>query len=195
VLAFAFAFEFYSWQVSYRELLLRKDPSESTWDEIIGSKDPTVFTVFMEDSAALAGTILAFLGVFAGQIFHRPFLDPLASILIGLLLTGVAFLLGRESGALLVGERTDRARIGRIRGILCGDPSVDNVGDLLTMQLGPDQVLLNVDIRFRSDLDVRQLESVIDRIERNIRQKEPSAGRIFIEVDSLRGSIYPRLPS
>jgi cation diffusion facilitator family transporter len=195
VLAFAFAFEFYSWQVSYRELLLRKDPSESTWDEIIGSKDPTVFTVFMEDSAALAGTILAFLGVFAGQIFHRPFLDPLASILIGLLLTGVAFLLGRESGALLVGERTDRARIGRIRGILCGDPSVDNVGDLLTMQLGPDQVLLNVDIRFRSDLDVRQLESVIDRIERNIRQKEPSVGRIFIEVDSLRGSIYPRLPS
>ena len=121
VLAIAFASEFYSWRISYRELLSRKDPEESTWDEIIGSKDPTVFTIFLEDSAGMAGTFLAFLGIFLGQIFHRPYFDPLASLLIGLLLTGVAVLLGRESGALLVGERTDRSIIRRLRTIISAD--------------------------------------------------------------------------
>jgi cation diffusion facilitator family transporter len=192
VIAIAFASEFYSWRISYRELLSRKDPDESTWDEIIGSKDPTVFTIFLEDSAGMAGTVLAFLGIFVGQLFHRSYFDPLASILIGLLLTAVAVLLGRESGALLVGERTNRSIIRRMRQIICGDSAVDNVGDLLTMQLGPDQVLVNVDIRFRRGLDVQELELAIDRIEKSIRQKEPTVGRVFIEVDSLRSASESR---
>jgi len=186
VLALAAIFELYSWTISYRELLLRKDPDESTWDEIIGSKDPVIFTVFLEDSAGLAGTVLAFLGIFGAQMLHRWYIDPAASILIGLLLAAVAVLLGRESGALLLGERTNRARIKRVKEILRQDPAVEQVGDLLTMQLGPDQVLLNVDIRFRGGLDVRHLESAIDRIEKQIRDKEPSIERIFIEADSLR---------
>ena len=186
VLALSFAFEFYSWNISYRELLRRKDPDESTWEEIIGSKDPTVFTVFLEDSAGLIGTVLAFLGIFAAHVLHRPYFDPLMSILIGLLLTGVAILLGRESGALLIGERTNRSKINRIRKILGADSDVEQVGNLLTMQLGPNQVLLNVDIKFRRNLDMQQLELAIDRIEKNVRLAEPSIGRIFIGVDSLK---------
>jgi cation diffusion facilitator family transporter len=186
VLALSAAFEGYSWLISYRELQLRKDPDESTWDEIIGSKDPTVFTIFLEDSAALIGIALAFLGIFLGNVLHNPYLDPIASILIGVLLAVVAVFLGRESGALLVGERTSRSTIKRMREIIKADPSVDDVGDLLTMQLGPDQVLLAVDIKFRRGLDVQQLESAIDRIERDIRTAEPSVQRIFIEAESLK---------
>jgi divalent metal cation (Fe/Co/Zn/Cd) transporter len=85
-----------------------------------------------------------------------------------------------------VGERTNRARIRRVKEIILSDPSVDAVGDLLTMQLGPYEVLLTVDIRFHPGLDVRQLESAIDRIEARIREQEPSIKRIFIEADSLR---------
>jgi cation diffusion facilitator family transporter len=186
VLAFAAGFEFYSLRISYRELRLRKDPNESTWDEIIGSKDPTIFTVFLEDSAGLAGTFLAFLGILLGHVSHSPYPDPAASVLIGLLLAAVAILLGRESGALLVGERTNRSRIKRVGEIIRSDPSVEQVGDLLTMQLGPDQVLLTVDIKFRRGLDVQHLESAIDRIESRIRKEEPTIERIFIEVDSLK---------
>jgi cation diffusion facilitator family transporter len=186
VLAAAFALDFYSWRISYKELLSRRDSDESTWQEIIGSKDPTVFTIFLEDSAGMAGTVLAFLGIFVAHMLGHPFFDPLASIFIGVLLAGVAVLLGRESGALLVGERTNRSRIRRIRAIICADDSVDNVGDLLTMQLGPDQVLLNVDIRFNRGLGVQELESAIDRIEASIRQADPTVQRIFIEVDSLQ---------
>jgi len=186
VLALAAAFEFYSWRVSYRELLSQKDPGESIWDEIVGSKDPIVFTVFLEDSAALVGTALAFLGIFLGHMLDKQYLDPIPSILIGFLLTGVALLLGRESGALLVGERTNRARIEQIRRIIQAEPSVERVGDLLTMQLGPDEVLLNVDIRFRRGLDVGELESAIDRLESRIKHEEPTIQRIFIEADSLK---------
>jgi divalent metal cation (Fe/Co/Zn/Cd) transporter len=74
-----------------------------------------------------------------------------------------------------------------VKEILRRDPSVEGVGDLLTMQLGPGQVLLTVDIKFRRGLDVQQLESAIDQLENSIRQEEPTIERIFIEADSLKG--------
>jgi len=185
VLAVAAAFELYSWKVSYRELLARKDPNESAWDEIIGSKDPTVFTVFLEDSAGLVGAFVAFLGIFLGQVFHNPYLDPIASILIGVLLAAVAFLLGRESGALLVGERTNRARIRRVKEIIASDSRVEQVGTVLTMQLAPDQVLLTANIQFRRPLDITQLEASIDRIKAALRKQDPALQQIFIEADHL----------
>ena len=186
VLALTAAFDFYSWRISYQGLVSQKEPHESTWDEIIGSKDPTIFTVFLEDSAGLVGAALAFLGIFLGHTFHNPKFDPIASILIAGVLSAVAVLLGRESGALLVGERTNRARIRQVRDVIQNDPAVERVGDLLTMQLGPEQVLLTVNIRFRRGLDVQQLESAIARLEERIKEKEPTIERMFIEADSLR---------
>ena len=188
VLALAAAFDFYSWRIAYRELRSRKDPDESLWDEIIGGKDPTIFTVFLEDSAGLFGTGLAFLAIFFGHLFKNPYLDPLASIVIGLMLAVIAFFLGRESGALLIGERTNRSRIRRVNEVIQSDPAVERVGDLLTMQLGPEQVLLNVDIQFRKGLDLPQLEAAIDRIEARIREIEPTIQRIFIEAESFKRS-------
>jgi cation diffusion facilitator family transporter len=186
VLGVAAVFEFYSWQMSRGALLSRKDPKESVWNEIIRSKDPTIFTVFLVDSAGLAGAFLAFLGIFLGHVLQNPYLDPIASILIGLLLAALAILLGRESGELLVGERTNRGKVERLRRIIHADSSVQGVGDLLTMQLGPSEVLLAVDIKFRRELNVQQLEAAIDRIESHIRQEEPTVQRIFIEADSLK---------
>jgi cation diffusion facilitator family transporter len=186
VLALAAVFDFYSWRISYRELRARKDPNESTWDEIKGGKDPTVFTVFLEDSAGLLGVLLAFLAIFLGRQFNNPYLDPIASIVIGLVLAVLAVFLGRESGALLVGERTNRARIEHLNEIIRADPAVEQVGDLLTMQLGPEQVLLTVNIQFRRKLTLEQLESAIKRIEARIRREQPSVQRIFIEAESFK---------
>lgn len=192
VLALAAAFDFYSWVISYRELRSRKDPNESMWDEIIGGKDPTVFTVFLEDSAGLLGAFLAFLAIFLGRVFNNPYLDPAASIVIGVVLAGLAVFLGRESGALLVGERTNRARIRRVNEIIRSDPAVEQVGDLLTMQLGPEQVLLTVNIQFRRGLNLEQLEEAIERIEARIRKEEPMIERIFIEAESFKRTTASR---
>jgi divalent metal cation (Fe/Co/Zn/Cd) transporter len=183
VLAGAAAFEAYCWRISYRELHRRRDPAESILDEIIGSKDPTIFTVFLEDSAGLIGTVLAFLGILAATIFKNAYLDPLASILIGLLLACAAILLGRETGALLVGERTTRARIRRMKQIITDDPAVERVGGLLTMQMGPQRALLNVEIRFQRTLNIQQVEAAIARIKNRIMEEEPTMERIFIDPD------------
>ena len=85
----------------------------------------------------------------------NPYLDPAASIVIGPLLAAVAIFRGRESGALLIGEIPNRARIRRVREIITADPAVEKVGELLTMKLGPNQVLLTVNIQFRRDLDLQ----------------------------------------
>jgi divalent metal cation (Fe/Co/Zn/Cd) transporter len=141
--------------------------------------------VFLEDFASLIGILLAFFGILLGQIFNRPYFDPAASILIGILLFGTAALLGRESGALLVGERTRSSTIRKVERILDGEPSIQKVGELLTMQLGPEQVLLTANIRFQRELDVEQLEQVIHEIETRIRSEEPRIGQIFLQPDPL----------
>src|SRR5438132_12303999 len=98
-------------------------------------------------------------------MLHNPSLDPSASILIGILLGAVAVLLGRESAALLVGERTNRARITRLGEIIRTDPAVQKVADLLTMQLGPGQVLLTANIKIRRGTKLQQIEPSINKIE------------------------------
>jgi cation diffusion facilitator family transporter len=181
VLAAAAGFDFCSWRIAYRELRRRKDPGESLFEEIAGSKDPSVFTVFLEDSADLIGTALAFLGIFLGAILHNPYFDALASILIGMLLAAVAVFLGRETGALLIGERTNRARIRTIRKIIGEDPAVEGIGELLTMQLGPQQALLTARIKFRHSLSLGELESKIEGIKKRIQAQDPTVKVIFIE--------------
>jgi cation diffusion facilitator family transporter len=187
VLGVAALLEGYSWWVSRRELVARKKANETIWQCIQRSKDPTVFTVFIEDSAALAGIGLAFLGIALTQLTGSPVFDALGSVAVGLLLAVVAVMLARESHKLLVGERADVDQISRVRKVIAAEPAVERVGDLLTMQLGPEEVLLNVAIKFRRGQNVQDLEATIDNLERRIRAEEPSIKRIFIEAESLRG--------
>jgi cation diffusion facilitator family transporter len=189
VLGASVIFEGYSWNVSRGELNRRRKPGESLWQVILRSKDPTIFTVFLEDSAALIGIAFAFTGILLSHLLHNPYPDPAASVAIGLLLATVAVLLAKESGALLVGESANQRQVNRVKEIIRSQPEVEDVGDLLTMQLGPEQVLLAVDIRFRVGLGVRELELAIDRLEARIREAEPSVQRIFIEAESLKRAV------
>lgn len=181
VLALSAVFDFYSWRISYGEILARKEDDESALDQIVGSKDPTVFTVFLEDSAGLAGVFIAFLGIFIGHAVHNPYFDPAASLLIALLLAAVAIFLGRETGALLAGERTNRSRIKKITEIVSAEPTVERIGELLTMQLGPEEALLTIRVQFRAGIDSRQLEQIIARLKRHIQQQDATITKIFIE--------------
>jgi cation diffusion facilitator family transporter len=187
VLGFAGVFEGYSWMISRRELKERgRRYRQSIWRVIRASKDPTVFTVFLEDSAALIGMAIAFLGIFLSQRFNNPAWDAGASLLIGLVLVGVAFVLANESRELLLGERAHTAQVRKVRSIIQAEPSVIAVGDLFTLQFGPDQILLAASIQFDPNLRVRDLEATIERLERKIQREEPAIKRIFIEAESLR---------
>jgi divalent metal cation (Fe/Co/Zn/Cd) transporter len=150
------------------------------------TKDPTVVTVLLEDSAALLGLLFALVGVLLSQITGSPVFDGIASILIGVTLASVSAFLAFESRSLLIGETADPAVVAGIREIAGKDPEVAIAGQPLTMHFGPHEVLLNLDVRFRPELSSEQVMAAVDRLEQMIRNQYPEIRRIFIEAESLR---------
>lgn len=184
VLGIAAAFEGYSWHVSSKEL--RSQENRSLWQAARASDNPGVLAVFLEDSADLVGISFAFLGIFFGHLLNNRYLDPVASVLIGCLLVAVAALLLMKSSGLLIGEALDRDELEALKGAITREPAVNSVRKILTMQLGPHYVLANIELAFRSELTMSELEPAIRRIEENIRNQNPKVQQIFIEAASLR---------
>jgi cation diffusion facilitator family transporter len=189
VLAVSACFEGYSWNVSRHELNKRRKPGASLWQTVHASKDASVFTVFIEDTAALLGLAIAAAGITLGYLFDSPYFDPAASILIGLLLVGAAFALARETGALLVGEGIGTEATRRVCEILSADPSIQSVGKLLSMQLGPDDVLLTAAVQFRRGMRIDEVEAAIERLERAVAAAYPAIQHIYFESGALRSAL------
>lgn len=187
VLAVSVVFEGFSWRVSQRELERCRRPGESLWQAAQRSMNVPVYTVFIEDSAALIGIALAACGVWLSHHVDNPLFDPAASIAIGLVLIGAAALLVRKSARLLVGESLDAGQIAQLRQIIAADPAVESVHHLLTMQLGPEKVLLTAAVRFHRRLDLDAVEQAIARLEQAIKLHYPSIQQLFLESGALKG--------
>lgn len=184
VLAVAVVFEGYSWNVALQEFLASKNEA-SFWTAIRASKDPTIFTILFEDTAALIGLLIAFLGVLAGHLWGNVYLDGVASVAIGIILCGVALLLAAESKGLLIGEGADAETVASIRQITENDPAVEQVIKVLTLHFGPQEVLLNLEIKFIADLETTELATAVERLERSINSEHQAVKNIFIEAKSL----------
>jgi len=170
-----------------KKFLERKKKGQGLWRALRASKSPAIFVVLAEDSAALAGIAVAFLGVLLGHRLRNPYLDGAASMVIGSILTMVAGFLVYESRDLLVGESADEEVVQSIYEVAEADPAVAGVSRPLTMHFGPEQVLLNLDIEFRPNLSASEVTAAVDRLEQRIRAKRPNIKRIFIEAQSLKG--------
>ena len=184
VLGLAVLFEGYSWNVALQEFLATKKEA-SFWDAIRASKDPTIFTILFEDTAALIGLFVAFIGVLSGHLLGNVYLDGVASIVIGVILCGVALLLAVESKGLLIGEGADAQTVASIRKIIAEDPAVGKVLRVLTLHFGPEEILLNLEIEFVEDLETEKLEIAVERIEASISAQHPEIQNIFIEAKSI----------
>ena len=149
------------------------------------SKDPSLFTVVFEDSAAMLGLAVAFLGIWLGQITGNSLFDGGASIIIGLILAGVAFLLARESKGLLIGEGVEPAQLAHMRELIAAEEAVAAVGEVRTMYLGPMDLLVNLDVAFQQGMPAEEIHTAIGRIEDALKGAYPEVGRVYIEVDSL----------
>ncbi|KOP25912.1 cation transporter [Hapalosiphon sp. MRB220] len=187
VLGVAILFEGFSWTVALREFLPTKG-QQNFWQAIKSSKDPTVFTVLFEDSAAILGLLVALIGIFLGHLFNNIYFDGIASIIIGTILAIVAVLLAIESKGLLVGESANPQTINNIRSLSTTEPGVQKVMRVLTMQLAPKEVLLNLEIQFYQSLTGEEIALTVDKLEAKIRQKHPEIKQIFIEAKSLASS-------
>jgi cation diffusion facilitator family transporter len=170
---------------AYREFR-RVRGSRSNWRTFRGTKDTAILVVLLEDSAALLGLLFALAGIFLSEVTDNPIWDGLASIAIGLLLATVAVLLAIETKALLIGEAASRSdRAGVIAAVLAL-PQVTGVGRLLTMHMGPQQILVNVEVDFGDDLDGMDVEQAIDSVESAIRDALPNADNIFVELETVK---------
>ena len=184
VLGAAALFEGTSLAIATRELLHRSRAA-AFWERFRRSKDPSVFTVVAEDSAAIVGLIFAFLGVFLSHRLILPVLDGVASICIGVLLCSVALLLAYETKGLLVGESAEPEVRERIARVVRADPAVRRADAPLTMHLAPGEVLLNMSVTFDPQLPAAELARSIDRLERKVRQEDPRIARIFFEAAAM----------
>ncbi|MBA2322210.1 MAG: cation diffusion facilitator family transporter [Deltaproteobacteria bacterium] len=189
VLGIAMVFEGIVLVVAVKHFLELKG-TQGVWQSIRTSKDPTTFVVVFEDTAALLGLFVAFAGIFLAHQLDNPYLDGVASIVIGVLLVSVASLLAFESKSLLVGEGVDPEMLESIRAVAEADPAVERIHDPLTMYFGPKMVLLTLQVRFRSEVTAAEAEEAVQRLERAIQHEHPEIRRIFIEASSLgaRGS-------
>lgn len=191
VLGIAFIAESISWIIALRALLAERGEN-SFWHTVVHSKNPTVYTVLAEDSAALTGIVVAFLGIFLENELGVPHADGIASIIIGVVLSAVAVFLIHQSRNLLIGESADSTLIARILQISEAEPGIERVCRPLTMHFGPDQILVNLGVKFRPGLSAEESALVIDRLEAAIQREIPAVQRIFIESESLRDFAKPR---
>lgn len=185
VLSIAMVFEAGAWWVAYREFR-KTQGTQSFLAAVRSSKDPTVFTVLFEDSAAMLGLMVAFIGIALGQALDLPVLDGVASIVIGVILGLTAVLLAYESKGLLIGEGASRAVVGGIRQIVKAKPGIDRINELLTMHMGPQDVLLTLSLEFDDHLDAGQVETAITELETTIKTAYPEVSRVFIEAQSWK---------
>jgi cation diffusion facilitator family transporter len=182
VLALAMVFESFSFSVAWSAFRKYKK-GKGTITAIHHAKDPSLYSVLFEDSAALLGLVVAFLGVFLSHRLDAPVLDGSASVVIGVILVCAALWLAYESRSLLVGEAADPELVTTVREIALADPAVVGLGTVLTMQLGPEEVLLNIEVQFRPTATAREIHAAIHRIETRISEPFPQVSRVFIELD------------
>jgi cation diffusion facilitator family transporter len=159
--------------------------NQSLWTAIRDSKDSATFTVLFEDASDVLGLIIAFLGVFLGHTYNNPTFDGLASILIGLLLVGVAVVLARESKSLLLGEGVDSATRQRLVSLTEDDSAVQKVIQVATIYLGPEEITMVQNVAFQNNLTTDEINQAIVRIHSSIQHAFPAIKHAFTQPEAI----------
>ena len=186
VLGLAMVFEAGAWWIAYKEFQQIRG-KRSLVTAVRQAKDPTVITVLFEDSAAMLGLIIAFIGIGLGQLLDMPVLDGVASIGIGLILAVTAMVLAYECKGLLTGEAADPLVVASIRAIGRDWPGIDSVNELLTIHFGPQDVLVTMSLDFKDGLSAEDIERAISGIEKKIKERHPEISRVFVEAQDRLG--------
>lgn len=181
VLGAAALFEGASFTIALRQFF-GESKGRPFWKSLHRSKNPTTYTVLAEDSAALVGLAIAALGIFASHQLDMPVLDGVASVLIGLLLVGVAVVLISESRGLLIGEGIQPETAREIRRLAEARPGVHGVGRVLSMYIGADDVLVTLDLDFVDGTSTDQAAATMAELRRDIQARYPMIKRLFIEA-------------
>lgn len=186
VLGLAMLFEGGAWWIAFREF--RRGVGKGGWlAEIRHSKDPAKFTVLFEDSAAMMGLVAALVGVGLAQALDMPVLDGVAALSIGAILAVTAALLAYECKGLLIGEAASPEVVRDVKRIVRDQEGILSINEMLTMHLGPQDVLVNLSLDFTGGMSADDVEAMISALERSVKTAHPEVKRIFIEAQSAAG--------
>lgn len=182
VLGLAMLFEGWAWYFAYKEFSKAKGTMGYV-EAVQKGKDPTLFVVLFEDSAAMAGLLIAFFGILIGQITGIQEFDGIASIMIGLVLAATAIWLAYETKGLLIGESANIEVVNGIRNIAKQCPYQEHVNEVLTMHMGPEFILVNISIDFSSEAKSDDIEQGIAAMDQAIKASYPMVKRVFVEAE------------
>jgi len=185
VIGLALFFEGTSWYIALTEFAKLKGP----WGYIQAihrGKDPSIFIVLLEDSAAIIGLVVAFMGILLSHVTGSPVYDAAAAVIIGLILAATAFLLASETKSLLIGESANKEVVQGIREIACSFKEIKQVNEILTMHMGPDFILVNISVDFVDPILATAVEVTVAGLDRAIKRAYPMVQRIFVEVETWR---------
>jgi len=185
VLGAAMIFEAFAWWIAFKEFKAVKG-NRTYLQAVQDSKDPALFTVLFEDTAAMLGLIVAFVGLAIAQYYGLVWMDGAASVVIGLILAGTAWLLAYETKGLLIGEAAAPDMVTRVRTLAMATPGVIAMNELRTLHRGPEDVLLAVSVDFEDTLTAGAVEEAIYRLEVAVKHDYPVVTRIFIEVQASK---------
>jgi cation diffusion facilitator family transporter len=179
VLLVAFVLDGWSTLEAYKEFKATK--GKTGWIEAIRrSKDPAAFIVLLENGAAMAGIVVAAIGLFLAEMTGNPFFDGAASIVIGIILGITSFVLAYESKGLLIGEAADPELVEGLRELACSKKGVVGVGHVLTVHSSPDQITAMLSVDFRDTISAGDVERIVREVEQEAHAKWPHVRRLFI---------------
>lgn len=185
VLLLAIAFEGSALYVALKQFNANRR-EKSFVKELVVSKDTATAAIVIEDTAALVGLVIALVAVFISDTTGNVYADGAGSVCIGLLLVSVSLFFAIECKDLLIGEGLLQDDIQVIKNILEEEENVTIYKRPLSLYFGPNEVLINLDVKFKNQLTSRQIESTIDRVEAAIKDAIPTVNRIFIEAETVK---------
>ncbi|OBQ94708.1 cation diffusion facilitator family transporter [Mesorhizobium sp. AA23] len=180
VLGLSFLFEGSSWLVALKEF--RQQKGKQGWFQAVRrSKDPSVYTVLFEDSAALLGLVVAFAGILTSELLAIPELDGAGSIGIAVILGATAIFLARESKGLLIGEPASPEVQRKVLAIADQDPAVQRANGILSVHIGPEEIVAGLSIEFEDHLTAPEIETCVERLESRLKKDMPEITRLFVK--------------
>lgn len=185
VLGLAMIFEAFAWYFAWKEFEKNRE-GRSYFKTVREEKDPITFVVLFEDSAAMLGLVVAFIGIWLAQVTGILLFDGLASITIGIILAVTAGWLAYETKSLLIGESASDRVVEGVSQIAASYSGIKEVNETLTMHVGPQFILLNLSLDFSNDLNAEGIENSIADITKEIKGRYPRIKRVFIEAEKMK---------
>jgi cation diffusion facilitator family transporter len=187
VLTLAMIFEGGAWFFALKEFKQAK----GKWgyiEAVQRGKDPSIFVVLFEDSAAMLGLLVALLATILTQVTGNLYFDGIASILIGFILAGTALWLAFETKSLLIGESANIHVVNGIKKITRTYDKIEHVNEVLTIHMGPEFILVNISVEFRDEATATEIEDTVSQLDAEIKNEYENVKRIFIEGEARKKS-------